>query len=86
MGQRKVSGWESLVFIAAGDTMTAGVKADGTLVLAGDGTALARLRVLGSRRRMDGLHSVAIGKAHMAGLKTDGTAVAAATTPPASAM
>ena len=77
VGQRKVSGWESLVFIAAGDTMTAGVKADGTLVLAGDGTALADSASWEAAAAWTGLHSVAIGKAHMAGLKTDGTAVAA---------
>jgi len=69
-GQRKVSDWDNLIYIAAGEAFTAGVKNDGTVVLAGDASAID---VSG----WSNIASIAAGKAHLVGLKADGTVVAA---------
>ena len=69
-GQRKVSAWENIIYITAGEAFTAGVKNDGTVILAGDAAAI-------DVSLWSNITSAAAGKAHLVGLKADGTVVAA---------
>lgn len=76
VGQRDVSDWKNVVFIAAGEIVTAGVTAEGGLLLAGDGTAFADSASWEAAAAWTDLSSVAVGGSHIVGLKADGTAVA----------
>ncbi len=69
-GQRKVSAWDNIIYIAAGEAFTAGVKNDGSVVVAGDASAM-------DVSSWSNITSAAAGKAHLVGLKADGTVVAA---------
>lgn len=68
-GQCDVGAWTNIIYAAAGDKVSVGVKEDGSVVLAG---ATAGLEAASS---WTGIKRVAVGAAHVAGLKADGTVV-----------
>ena len=70
--QLDVSAWKDIKAIAAGAYHTVGLKTDGTVVAAGDGT-LGQLKVSSWKN----IKAIAAGGYHTVGLKEDGTAVAA---------
>ena len=74
-GQGAVSGWENIVAVSAGDTHTAGLKSDGTVVVTKNTWSHNNFGQ-GDVSDWRNIVAVAAGRFHTAGLKVDGTAVA----------
>ncbi len=68
-GQRKVSDWKDVVFIAAGKTASVGVKSDGSVLFAGE---MSSSEALGG---WTNVYMAAAGDDFVAALKQDGTVV-----------
>lgn len=73
-GQRKVSGWTDVAYIAAGRSVTVGVKKDGTVVLAGSLTDQAAFDTAAA---WTNVFTADAGGDFIAALLNDGTVVAA---------
>ena len=67
-GQCDVSGWTDIIAVSASYNVSAGLKADGTVVTTGETLNLSD---------WDNIVSISVNEDHMVGLRTDGTVVAA---------
>ena len=67
----KVSGWSQVTDIAAGDSLTVGLKSDGTVLVA-NGYDGDEYNVSG----WNSISEISVGERHIVGLKSDGTVVA----------
>lgn len=67
----KVSGWSQITDIAAGDSLTVGLKSDGTVLVANgyDGDEY-------NTTGWNAISNISVGSRHIVGLKSDGTVVA----------
>lgn len=70
IGQRKTNGWINIVNVAAGKTVTVGVKADGSVVYAGS------LNGIDAISTWTNIAKVAAGNEHVVGVTKDGKVVA----------